>query len=413
MHGTFEQTETQPIALRGLHLRERVLSMILGRIQYGILTVTFPSGNRRTFVGGTMLEGATQADITIHDWGLLSRVIRKSGVGFAEGFLAGEWSTGDLSSLLTVCVSNLEAFESGLPSTRRLRLVDKALHRRNRNTRKGSRRNISFHYDLGNDFYRLWLDETMTYSSALFETADQSLAEAQQAKYRALADAVGIKPGDRVLEIGCGWGGFAEVAARDYGATVTGLTLSAEQLAYAEERIQKAGLSDRVDFQLRDYRDMDGQFDHIVSIEMLEAVGEAYWPQYFGKVNSLLKPGGKAGIQVITIEDHRFDRYRSGVDFIQKYIFPGGMLPSDEVFKRETANAGMALVEQRDFGPDYAETLRRWQDTFMDRLPEVRAMGFDTRFARMWQYYLAYCEAGFARGNINVSQYVIANDGTP
>jgi cyclopropane-fatty-acyl-phospholipid synthase len=277
----------------------------------------------------------------------------------------------------------------------------------NRNTKDQARKNISYHYDLGNEFYALWLDETMTYSSAIFETGQESMEAAQTAKYASMVDQMGAHPGDHVLEIGCGWGGFAEYAAKERGLRVTGLTISEEQLKYARDRIEKAGLSDLVEFRLQDYRDETGQYDGIASIEMFEAVGEQYWPAYFDTVRERLRPGRCATLQIITIEEARFDVYRKGVDFIQKYIFPGGMLPSPKALREEIARADLEFVRSVEFGESYSQTLRRWHDTFNARWDEVQAIGFDERFKRMWNFYLTSCAAAFHSGNCDVTQITI------
>jgi cyclopropane-fatty-acyl-phospholipid synthase len=280
-------------------------------------------------------------------------------------------------------------------------------HLARRNTRRGSRRNIAFHYDLGNDFYALWLDPGMTYSSAVFDAAGQSLQDAQDAKYRRLAESLDLKPGHHVLEIGCGWGGFAMTAARDYGCRVTAITLSGEQRRYAEERVRRAGLSDRIEVRLQDYRDVTGRFDRIASIEMFEAVGEERWPIFFNTVRERLKPGGVAGLQVITIEDGRYEAYQRSADFIQRYIFPGGMLPSPSALAAAIDRAGLTLNNVFAFGPSYAETLAAWQGRFQRAWPQIRQLGFDGRFKRLWEFYLAYCEAGFRAGAIDVAHYRI------
>jgi cyclopropane-fatty-acyl-phospholipid synthase len=278
----------------------------------------------------------------------------------------------------------------------------------NANTRSGSRRNIEAHYDLGNDFYALWLDETMSYSAGRYDAGAVTLAEAQRDKYAALARMMDLRPEHHVLEIGCGWGGFAEYAAREIGCRVTGLTISPAQLDFARKRIERAGLSDKVDLQLLDYRDARGSYDRIASIEMFEAVGEAYWPTYFAQVRDLLKPGGKAGLQIISIRDDLFDSYRRRADFIQRYIFPGGMLPSPSRFEIEAAREDLAQEAVEDLSADYARTLRQWRDRFEAAEPAVSALGFDQRFIRMWRFYLAYCEAGFATGRTAVSQIVLS-----
>ena len=288
--------------------------------------------------------------------------------------------------------------------------LNRVIHLLRPNTRKGAKRNIHAHYDLGNEFYALWLDTTMTYSSALFSDSQKSLRDAQNDKYRALAASTDIRPGDHVLEIGCGWGGFAEFAARELDCKVTGITISNEQLTFAKNRIAKAGLEDKVDLRFCDYRDLDSKYDRVVSIEMFEAVGESYWPTYFSKLHDCLKPGGRAGLQIITIAKERFEAYRKKTDFIQRYIFPGGMLPSPERLDTEFAAADLQLLAREDFAADYARTLAEWRLRFLDVWPEVQALGFDTRFRNMWEYYLAYCEAGFATNSIDVSHFTLTRD---
>jgi cyclopropane-fatty-acyl-phospholipid synthase len=278
----------------------------------------------------------------------------------------------------------------------------------NRNSRKGSKKNIHAHYDLGNAFYNLWLDPGMTYSSALYTQPNQPLEAAQTAKYAALAEAIGVQSSHEVLEIGCGWGGFAEFVGREVGAKVQAITISQAQHDYAKRRVFEQGLAERVDIRLIDYRDVEGRFDRIASIEMFEAVGEAYWPTYFGKIGDLLQPGGRAGLQIITIADQLFDGYRSRPDFIQRYIFPGGMLPSENRLKAETDAAGLSWSGVRRFSHDYARTLRAWADAFDQRWDDVRRLGFDERFRRLWLYYLGYCEAGFRTGRTDVIQLALA-----
>jgi cyclopropane-fatty-acyl-phospholipid synthase len=275
------------------------------------------------------------------------------------------------------------------------------------NSKRQAKKNISYHYDLGNDFYSLWLDDTMTYSSALFETGQESTEKAQIAKYKSMVDQMGAKPGDHVLEIGCGWGGFAEYAAKERGLKVTGLTISEEQYKYAVDRISKAGLSDRVTFKLQDYREEKGQYDGIASIEMFEAVGQKYWPTYFNSVKNCLKPGKNATLQIITVEESRWEIYNRGVDFIQKYIFPGGMLPSPLVLRQEIEAAGLKVAQSIEFGESYSQTLRRWHETFNEKWDQVAGLGFDERFRRMWNFYLTSCAATFHSGNCDVTQITI------
>lgn len=383
---------------------ERMVEHVLSRINGGRVKVTFPSGRAITCGNG----GADRVpDITIRDPRLYRRLLTGGSLGFAEGFIDGEWDSADLPALLRLLAGSIGQIDSHFTTHWLVALGRKFVHRRNANTRNGSRRNIAFHYDLGNDFYGAWLDPSMTYSAALFENPDMDLEAAQAAKYHRLARALDLQPGHRVLEIGCGWGGFAEIAARDYGCHVTAITLSREQHAYAIDRISKAGLSHRVDIRLQDYRDTDGQFDRIASIEMFEAVGEEHWGTYFDVVRDRLRPGGRAGLQVITIDQGSFDDYRGNPDFIQSYIFPGGMLPSPEVLQSRIGDAGLALDHAFTFGADYARTLARWRDHFTARWADVEAFGFDERFRRLWLYYLAYCEAGFTTGRIDVGHYLI------
>ncbi|MBV6634768.1 MAG: class I SAM-dependent methyltransferase [Mameliella sp.] len=347
------------------------------------------------------------AELHLHHDDIFARLIREGDLGFCEAYLDGLWSTPDLMAFLDLVHANEEMFD-GYPGGGLVRMWERFRFWMQSNSRKQAKKNIAHHYDLGNDFYGLWLDDTMTYSSALFRTGQESLEKAQELKYASMIDQMGARPGDHVLEIGCGWGGFAEYAARERGLRVTGLTISQEQFAYAQDRIAKAGLTDRVDLKLQDYRDERGSYDGIASIEMFEAVGEKYWPTYFETVQARLKPGGHATLQIITVQHKRWEIYRRGVDFIQKYIFPGGMLPSPEVLRAEVERAGLQVVRSLEFGESYSQTLRRWHETFNDRWDEVSALGFDARFRRMWNFYLASCAATFHSGNCDVTQITIA-----
>lgn len=375
----------------------------LMQIKGGVLTATLPDG--RTLQFG---EGPAYVDLTVRDWRFARRVLSNGDIGFAEGFMAREWETSDLPALLTLLADNVERFTRLMNGSVIGKAANWIRHLANANTRAGSRRNILAHYDLGNRFYEAWLDRTMTYSSAKFDTKTTDLEGGQLEKYRAMAQQLELKAGDHVLEIGCGWGGFAEFAAREYGARVTGITISDEQLAYAQARIERAGLSHLVDIRRQDYRDVEGQFDKVASIEMFEAVGEQYWPAYFSKISDVLKPGGRASLQIITIEDHLFDGYRKRADFIQRYVFPGGMLASVERLKEETANAGLAWRKVEAFGQSYAETLHVWAERFSAKWREISAMGFDERFKKLWLFYLGYCEAGFRTGRTDVIQLALA-----
>lgn len=374
------------------------------QVEVGQLTIDFPSGHRQIFGKG---DATPQAVLKVRDLRLIPRMLFSGDLGLAESFLKGEWETPNLSDLLTIGSLNLDELSDALQSGWLSRVQGRLRHSMRANTKRGSRRNIAAHYDLGNDFYRPWLDPTMTYSSALFDDLNEPLTVAQHRKYAHLAEALNIQPGDRVLEIGCGWGGFAEYAAATYGCEIIGLTLSTEQADYARARMERAGLADRVDIRLQDYRDIQGVFDKIVSIEMFEAVGVENWPVYFETLHQRLKPGGRAAVQTITIEDRRFASYRRTPDFIQHYIFPGGVLPSPAKFVESADAQGLTITNEHFFGPSYAETLRRWKSAFLEAWPQIQELGFDERFQRMWLYYLCYSEVGFDTGKIDVAQFTI------
>ncbi len=389
----------------------RVLTAILSQMDRARLELTAPDGAVHVFGpgGAPVAHGKTSpAILELRSQRAASAILARGDVGFAEGYMDGGWSTPDLVQLLTVIAANQPALERAYYGRWWARLLLRLRHHRRANTRTQARRNIVAHYDLGNAFYALWLDRTMTYSAALFDGhADRPLADAQQAKYdRALAE-LDLAQGGRILEIGCGWGGFAETAARA-GHRVTGISLSDAQTAYARDRLARAGLADRAELRILDYRDARGPFDGVASIEMIEAVGERFWPHYFRTIRDALVPGGRACIQAITIADDRFERYRTQSDFIQQYIFPGGMLPSRGRLLSEARAAGLTLVNEHAFGRDYAETLRQWLGAFDDALPAIRAQGFDDAFVRCWRFYLAYCAAGFDTATTDVAQYTLA-----
>ena len=348
------------------------------------------------------------AVIKVHSLKGIRRLISSGYVGLAEGYMAGDWSTPSLRDIFDFGTANMKQLDENLSGGAVARFANAMSHFHRRNNKSGSRRNIADHYDLGNDFFGKWLDKTMTYSSALFkDTETESLAQAQENKFRRIVERLGLTSDQHVVEIGCGWGGFAEFAAKETGAKVTGITISREQQAFATARMKKNGLSDQVDIRLQDYRDLNGKFDHAVSIEMLEAVGESYWPSYFQTISRNLKRGGKAMIQVIVVPDDRFAQYKQSVDFIQKYIFPGGMLLSPGHMKSQSAGAGLALEEAHTFGSDYSRTLDLWRETFDLQWPSILPLGFDERFKRMWDYYLEYTSAGFRAGSINVGQFLL------
>lgn len=406
---TVDQALLHPLALGKLtHLPRptRLALEMLDRIDGGALALELPD-NLHLRAG----HGPLVAHLRVRDHAVFDEALAHGDIGFAESYMDGHWDTEDLTGLLTLLSRNRTQLQGAIYG-RVLRLIGHRLsHLLRANTRSGSKRNIEAHYDLGNDFYRLWLDPTMTYSAALFEHPDEPLEAAQTRKYRRILQQLDALPGQIILEIGCGWGGFAEMAATEFGCRVLCLTLSPAQLAHARERAERGGFADRVQFELCDYRDVKGQYDHIVSIEMIEAVGERFWPTYFSQLSALLKPGGRCVVQAITIDDALFSRYRRGTDFIQRHIFPGGMLPSPKVVHRQAARVGLAVADDFSFGPDYGRTLGRWHQAFDARIAEVEALGFPERFVRMWRFYLAYCEAGFNTGDIDVRHFTFVHAG--
>lgn len=377
---------------------------VLDQVRIGRIDLVTPEGEWLSCGG----ESGPQATLTLRSWEAAQGILRKADIGLAEAYMVGDCDVDRPADLLTIALLNQQHIERAFYGNWLAVLWYRLRHWSRANTRSGSRRNIVAHYDLGNDFYKLWLDPTMSYSSAWFAgDLAQPLEQAQQAKYERILDRLGARPGEHILEIGCGWGGFAEAAARR-GCRVRGITLSPAQLEYARQRVADAGLSERVELSYTDYRDIDGQYDHVVSIEMYEAVGERFWPAYFRAIRDVLKPGGRAVIQGITIHDEVFGRYRRGTDFIQQYVFPGGMLASESAFAKQSERAGLRLHASEAFGRDYAETLRRWLKAFTDAEPRVRALGFDDRFIRMWRFYLCYCAAGFDSGRTDVLHFELS-----
>ena len=395
-------TTADPRALAGAPAMVRsAFGMMARNWGRGELEVVLPGG-RRLHIAGP--QPGPKAVLEVKDYRFMRRVMGSGAIGFAEGYMAGEWETPDLPCLLEVFSLNFDRLQRLVGGTPWMRAINNFLHSRRRNTRRGSRHNIHAHYDLGNAFYSQWLDPSMTYSSALFASPSQPLEEAQEAKYAALARSIGLQTGQTVLEIGCGWGGFAEFAASKIGARVTGVTISQAQYDFARKRLFDQGLAERADIRLIDYRDVQGRYDRVASIEMFEAVGQQYWPTYFAKVRDLLAAGGRAGLQIITIQDGLFDDYARSADFIQKYIFPGGMLPSEARLRQEIARAGLAWREASRFGQDYARTLNQWAGDFQNAWKSIEPLGFDERFRRLWLFYLGYCEAGFRTGRTDVIQ---------
>ena len=389
----------------------RTILKLLQKLRHGSLTVQLPDGSMRHFghhdplnIHGT---DAPAAAMTLKNWAVCGAALKSGDIGFAESYIAGDWTTPNLTDLLKVFVSNRQEVDDVIYGTWAGRLLYRVKHLLNRNTRTNSQKNIHAHYDLGNAFYELWLDDTMNYSSAWFDgDLTQPMQQAQHAKVRRALRMARVQPGDRVLEIGCGWGALAEMGATEFKASITGVTLSTEQLAFARARMDRLGA--RADLRLQDYRDInDGPYDAICSIEMVEAVGREYWPTYFQSVHRLLKDGGRACIQSIVIDDALFERYIGSTDFIQQYIFPGGCLPCPREFRREAEAAGLTVEDEFAFGADYAETLKRWREQFLAARAQVLQLGFDERFIRIWEFYLAYCEAAFAKANIDIVQYTL------
>lgn len=376
----------------------RLVFDLLEGLRGGRLEIRLPDGASRLFG-----EGEHGVTLHVHDEAMFAQVLARGDIGLAEAYLDGAWDSSDVTGLLALLARNRAVLKKAVYGSWRRLLAARVRHWLNRNSRTGSKRNIMAHYDLGNDFYRLWLDPSMSYSSALYRAVDDGgLETAQRAKYRRILRRLRAEAGQSVLEIGCGWGGFAELAVSE-GLAVTGLTLSPAQLEWASARVPQA------DLRLQDYRDTREQFDHVVSIEMFEAVGERWWPTYFSSVARALKPGGRAVIQSITIRDDLFAEYRKGTDFIQQYIFPGGMLPSRAAFRAAAARQGLAVRSEYAFGNDYARTLAEWRQAFEANWPQIVALGFDEQFRRLWRLYLSYCEAGFLAGNIDVVHFELTH----
>ena len=397
--------ENRDRQLAGTPLFFRLFAGAAEKLAYGSLVLHLPDGRCLEFP--SPVESDEKALINIHDYAMARRTLFGGTIGFYESYAADEWSTPDLAQTLYVLAKNTDQVQKIMQAHPLLRTFNNLSHALNRNTKGGSRKNIMAHYDLGNAFYEKWLDPTMTYSSALFSSPDLPLDHAQTAKYESLARQIRLKPDERVLEIGSGWGGFAEYAAREIGARVTGVTISPEQYEYACERMQRQGLNEKVEIRLQDYRDVTERFDKIASIEMFEAVGKEYWPTYFAKIHNSLNENGRAGLQIITIADRFYPFYEKAADFIQRYVFPGGMLPSPSVLQQHVERAGLKLTDSLSFGQDYAKTLNNWHDRFLQAWDDLTHMGFDDQFRKLWQFYLAYCEAGFRAESTDVRQVTL------
>jgi len=380
----------------------RMLQRLLKGVRCGSIVVQLPGGERAE--GRGALPGP-QAAITLHRWRPVARMLVAGDIGLAESYRDGDWSTPDLTALLDFGIANETGWGRALDASGPARWLHRLLHRARDNTRRNSRQNISFHYDLGNAFYAQWLDPEMIYSSALYRDSGSTLEAAQAVKIDRIVELLGVKDGASVLEIGCGWGALALALAKRQGVQLTGLTLSTEQLAHAQQRVVGEGQKPQVDLRLQDYRDVQGTYDGIVSIEMLEAVGERHWPTYFDTLRERLAPGGTAVVQVITIADEYFDHYRNNADFIQRFIFPGGMLPSPGAMREQAWRAGLQIELAESFGESYALTLVEWRRRFLAAWPQIAPLGFDDAFRRLWEYYLCYCEAGFRSGRVDVKLY--------
>jgi cyclopropane-fatty-acyl-phospholipid synthase len=403
MHGT---DTTLSAGLPPLRRRYRLALELAGLIRAGELRLVLPDGSTHRFCG---TRAGPSAEVRLISPRAIRRFAIGGSLGWAEAYLDGDWSTPDLRAVMMLAAANETEWDAVLRGRAVIRWLSRLLHALKPNSRRGARRNIAAHYDLGNDFYAAWLDSTMTYSSAEFLTLDETLAQAQQRKVRNLLNMLALVPGARLLEIGCGWGYLAETAAREYGVQVVALTLSRAQAEAARARIAAAGLTDRVEIRIQDYREVTETFDAIASVEMFEAVGEAYWPAFFRVVHDRLRPGGRAALQIITIADRFFAEYRRSADFIQRYVFPGGMLPSPTRLREEVARARLRWLSDTWFGASYAETLRRWNESFQAAWPKIAALGrYDARFKRLWEYYLTYCETGFRAGWTDVGRIVLA-----
>lgn len=380
----------------------KLLLNSLAKIEFGSIEIITPEGLTFKYIGN---KAGPNADICINSWSIFAEILNKSDIGLAETYFTGEWDSKNIDRLIELAILNEKFLSKAFMGNIHKILFYRLKHEARENTRTGSRTNIQAHYDLGNNFYSLWLDPTMTYSSALFINSNTDLIKAQSAKYQNMIELIGAKPGDHIIEIGCGWGGFLEHAAKS-GIKVTGITISNEQYLFAKNRIEALNLQEFAEVKICDYRDLEGQFDHAVSIEMIEAVGEKYWDSYFTIFKRILKPGGKFAIQSITMCDQNFESYRKGTDFIQQYIFPGGMLLSPNTIDELLNKHNYKKLNQIFFGLDYAKTLNYWFKSFNLENEKVREIGFDERFVRLWNFYLKYCEGAFNSKRIDVTQFV-------
>ena len=400
-------TTQSALVSNALPLKATLFIKMLERLDVGSLTLTLPNQEKLAFEGKNK---GVLADLQVNNWSAFGKILQSGDIGVAEAYRDGWIESSNMLNVLLLALANETSLNKAMYGNFLGTLLYRVKHWLNRNTKANSQKNIHAHYDIGNNFYRLWLDESMTYSSAYFAQGQQELQQAQYAKYDRLLQQLNIKAGDHILEIGCGWGAFAEYAASKYGCFVTGISLSKEQLAYANNRIKNSAVESKIHFEYRDYRDIKGTYDAIVSIEMLEAVGEAWWPSYFDKIAHCLRQGGKAAIQTITIANHRFEDYRAKTDFIQQYIFPGGMLPSPQKLMQHSQEAHLKVIDYMDFGLDYALTLQLWREKFESQLAQIRAQGFDESFIRIWRFYYWYCEAGFLTQRTSVCHLTLTRE---
>ena len=371
------------------------------KFPYGSLEIEWPDGKFKKI---DALHKGPNAKIKIVDSNVVREIIQGGSIKFAELYISKRIITNNLTNLMHYCALNNDQAEETFKITIFRYLYNKYLHFKNKNTKIQAKKNISHHYDLGNQFYKYWLDKSMTYSSAIFNGKNDNLESAQNNKYKKLADLSSIKKGDNILEIGCGWGGFSEFLAKNYDCQITALTISKEQFTFTTKRMEKANLTSKVKVVFCDYRNIKGQFDKVLSIEMFEAVGREYWKTFFEKIRTVLKPNGNVGLQLITIDDKIFNVYKNNPDFIQKYIFPGGMLPSVEVLKNIIENTSFRINSINSYSNDYAKTLNIWNKEFNRNWTKIEKLGFDERFKLLWNYYLSYCEGGFLSKNIDLKQ---------
>ena len=383
---------------------EKLLQNFLLKIKYGNLVVKFPSGEEKIYSG---IDESLTASIHIHDYNFLSYIFKKGAVGYAEAYMKGLYSTQNLTNLLMLSFKNEKHFLNNINSNIFYNTLSKIKHFLKDNSKSQSKKNIKYHYDLGNKFYEKWLDQSMTYSSAIFDNKNTNLSDAQQNKYKKIADSLSLNENSKTLEIGCGWGGFSSFVAKNYKCKVDAITISKQQFDYTASKIQKEGLGEKVAVHFKDYREINNKYSNIASIEMFEAVGKKYWNSYFDIIQNSLSENGKAALQIITIDEGRAKDYQTQPDFIQQYIFPGGMLPTKTQLDISAKEVGLKCLELLSFGKSYAKTLNIWNSQFQNSWNDVARFGFDKKFKRMWEFYFSYCETGFLSGSTDVSHFLI------